>query len=184
MAELDRCPPEKVNNLKGSSDSSNVCKRIWFLAPTVQLCTQQHDYIHSHLPAVTTRLLTGSDNVDRWSEPRIWDAVLDKIKIVVSTHAVLADALSHGFIKIANLALLIFDEGMIESWLQVSKLTLAAHHCTRNHPANKIMQEFYHPGKAKKGSTSVPHILGLSASPIKRSKLSELQFVFIPLSLR
>lgn len=33
------------------------------------------------------------------------------VQIVVSTHAVLADALSHGFVKIWKLALLIFDEG-------------------------------------------------------------------------
>lgn len=49
--------------------------------------------------------------MDRWSEQRIWDAVLDQVRIVVSTHAVLADALGHGFVKMAQLVLLIFDEG-------------------------------------------------------------------------
>jgi ERCC4-related helicase len=33
------------------------------------------------------------------------------MQVIVSTHAVLADALTHGFVKMANLALLIFDEG-------------------------------------------------------------------------
>lgn len=55
--------------------------------------------------------MIGSDNVDRWSEQRIWDAALKDVRVVVSTHAVLADALSHGFVKITSLALLIFDEG-------------------------------------------------------------------------
>lgn len=40
------------------------------------------------------------------------------------------------------------------------------------------MQDFYHPLKLAEESGSVPHILGLSASPILRSKLSELRFVW------
>ena len=38
---------------------------------------------------------------------------MDSIQIVVSTHAVLADALRHGFVRMENIALLIFDEGML-----------------------------------------------------------------------
>jgi len=56
-------------------------------------------------------LLIGSDNVDRWSEQRIWDAALSDVRIVVSTHAVLLDALGHGFVQMKRLALLVFDEG-------------------------------------------------------------------------
>lgn len=55
--------------------------------------------------------MIGSDNVDRWSERRIWDAALSGVRVVVSTHAVLLDALGHGFVQISRLALLIFDEG-------------------------------------------------------------------------
>ena len=66
-----------------------------------------------HLPALRTRLLIGSDNVDRWSEQRIWDAALHNMQVVISTHAVLADALTHGFVKMAHLTLLIFDEGKV-----------------------------------------------------------------------
>jgi ERCC4-related helicase len=84
---------------------------VWFLAPTVALCTQQHEVISLQLPAVRARLLIGSDNVDRWSEQRIWDAALKDVQVVVSTYAILADALSHGFVRITKLALLIFDEG-------------------------------------------------------------------------
>lgn len=86
-------------------------QRVWFLAPTVALCEQQFNYIRTYIPAASTRLLLGSDNVDRWSEQHMWDAVLDGVRIVVSTHAVLADALGHGFVGISNLALLVFDEG-------------------------------------------------------------------------
>ncbi|KAL5317070.1 hypothetical protein ACEPPN_016124 [Leptodophora sp. 'Broadleaf-Isolate-01'] len=64
MAELEFCPPQKF---------------VWFLAPTVALCTQQHEVIPSQVPAARTRLFIGSDNVDRWSEQRIWDAALEDV---------------------------------------------------------------------------------------------------------
>jgi ERCC4-related helicase len=62
---------------------------------------------------VKTRLLIGSDKIDRWSDTRIWDAALKDVRVVVSTHAVLADALSHGFVNIQKLALVVFDEGIL-----------------------------------------------------------------------
>lgn len=107
-----------------------------------------------------TRTLTGLDNVDRWTDQSTWDSVLQDIRIIVSTHAVLADALNHGFVRMSQLSLLIFDE---------------AHHCRGRHPANQMMMYHYHPTKAKLGLHSVPHILGLTASPIVRSKCQELQ---------
>lgn len=95
-AELEICAPHKV---------------VWFLAPTVALCFQQHEVIASQIPNVQIRLLTGLDNVDRWTEKSVWDKVLQDIRIVVSTHAVLFDALTHGFIRMSQLALIVFDEG-------------------------------------------------------------------------
>ncbi|EAW13550.1 putative RNA helicase/RNAse III [Aspergillus clavatus NRRL 1] len=143
-AELDSCPPDKI---------------IWFLAPTVALCTQQHKVIASNLPAVQTRTLTGLDKVELWTEQAIWDAILKDVRVVVSTYAVLADALSHGFMRMSRLALIIFDE---------------AHHCMRKHAANKIMQDFYHPTVSKFGPSAVPRIMGLTASPVVRSNREEL----------
>lgn len=84
---------------------------IWFLAPTVALCFQQHEVLTSQMPAARTRILTGLDKVELWTEQAIWDAVLEDIQIVVSTHAVLADAMTHGFVKVSRLSLVIFDEG-------------------------------------------------------------------------
>lgn len=127
------------------------------------LCLQQHGVIASHIPSAKTRVLTGLDNVDRWTEQSIWNSVLQGIRVVVSTHAVLADALNHGFVQISQLSLIIFDE---------------AHHCMRGHPANKIMQYHYHP-RARLGPQAVPRILGLTASPIVRSSYQDLQCVSI-----
>jgi hypothetical protein len=142
----------------------------------VALCEQQHRVLSTFLPAVQIRLLVGSDNVDRWSEPWIWDIVLDNFRIVVSTHAVLADALDHGFVTMDRLALLVFDEGtsllLVAIWLQTHGNT--AHHCARGHAANRIMTYHYHPLLRSKGAGAVPAILGLTASPTIRSKASDL----------
>lgn len=63
------------------------------------------------MPAYRMQILTGQDNVDKWSELQVWEAALDQARVVVSTHAVLCDALRHGFVQLASLALLVFDEG-------------------------------------------------------------------------
>jgi hypothetical protein len=139
-----------------------------------------------------TRLLIGSDGVDRWSDPRTWTEILENKQIVVSTHKVLADALTHGFVNMLDLALLIFDEGMLPYfseggvfWAFFFEFLLIhglwynkAHHCARGHPANTIMKNFYHPLKEKNGIETLPHVLGLSASPIARSKVTELECVY------
>lgn len=126
------------------------------------LCLQQHDVIAAQIPSVKTRVLTSQDNVERWTDQLVWDAALQDIRIVVSTHQVLFDALSHGFVRMTRLSLLIFDE---------------AHHCRGRHPANKIMQYHYHLMKANVGPGAVPRILGLTSSPIVRSSRQELECV-------
>lgn len=102
---------------------------VWFLAPTGQYpldCQIQHDADNSlvalcqqhsvsfsvNLPAYQLRVLSGEDEVDRWTNQTIWDAALKNIRIVISSYAVLLDALSHGFVTMERLALCIFDEGM------------------------------------------------------------------------
>ena len=84
---------------------------MWFLAPTVALAVQQEAAISQQLPAFQTRLLSGADNVDKWTTQQVWDAMLLNIRVVISTPQVLLDALSNGFVRLAKLALLVFDEG-------------------------------------------------------------------------
>ena len=84
---------------------------IWFLAPTVSLCEQQCEVIKLQNPAVIVKLLTGSENVDSWSETT-WLKVLSDARIVVSTYQVLLDALDHAFVRMNDIALLVFDEGV------------------------------------------------------------------------
>jgi ERCC4-related helicase len=106
------------------------------------------------LPGYGIQLLSGKDNIDHWTEQKAWDAVLHNVRIVLSTHQVLLDALTHAFVKMSRLALIVFDE---------------AHHCTMKHPANRIMSDFYMP-RVGRNNYQLPKILGLSASPVMKAK--------------
>ncbi|KAJ5247883.1 hypothetical protein N7468_002866 [Penicillium chermesinum] len=96
------------------------------MAPTVALCSQQHEVIASQIPSVKTQVLTGQDNVDRWTQQSEWDAVLRDVRVVVSTYAILADALTHGFVRILQLSLLVFDEGGSSKSLRILEKNLDA----------------------------------------------------------
>lgn len=85
---------------------------VWFIAPTVVLAQQQYNDIFQQLAEFHPRIITGADNVDHWSSPAVWDTVLLNVRIVVSTPQVLLDALTHAFVQLNRLALLVFDEGM------------------------------------------------------------------------
>ncbi|KAL0940927.1 dicer-like protein 2 [Colletotrichum truncatum] len=132
-AELERTATEQI---------------VWFLAPTVSLCAQQFEVLKSQIPSVQIKFLSGDDNVDSWSDQSLWDAVLLNVRVVVSTYQVLLDALSHAFVRLDRLSLIVFDE---------------AHNCVGKSPGSKIMTNFYHQHKCR--GQYVPHIMGLTASP-------------------
>ncbi|PPJ60352.1 hypothetical protein CBER1_10883 [Cercospora berteroae] len=133
---------------------------IWFLAPSRTLAQQQHHVLNTELSAYGIRLLTGADEVDKWTDQPLWDAVFVNVRVVVATPAILRDVLTHAFVKISRLALCVFDE---------------AHRCTKKHPMNQIMQDFYRPAQAK--GEHVPHILGLSASPVMSTQAGSLETI-------
>lgn len=84
---------------------------IWVLAPTVALCIQHNEYFKLTIPSVLIKLLVGADGVDRWTEQRQWDAILKDVGIVVSPYQILLEALTHGFVRMERLSLIVFDEG-------------------------------------------------------------------------
>ncbi|KAF7197165.1 Dicer-like protein 2 [Pseudocercospora fuligena] len=135
-------------------------KLVWFLTPSKTLAEQQYQVLSAELSGYGIRLLTGADGCEKWSDQRLWDASLTNIRVVVATPAILLDALTHAFMHMTRLALCVFDE---------------AHHCTKKHPMSSIMKLFYHP--ARERGESVPHILGLSASPVVSSKEGMLQAI-------
>jgi dsRNA-specific ribonuclease/ERCC4-related helicase len=131
-------------------------KLVWFMAPNKALSEQQYHVIKQNLPAHHIRALTGADNVDKWTTDELWNAFLTGVHVVVGTPAVLADALTHGFVSMNRLSLLVYDE---------------CHRCTKKDPMNKIMQNFYHPTKQDGGP--IPHVLALSASPVMNRAASK-----------
>ena len=106
---------------------TNIWQFIWFLAPTVALCAQQFEYLQSQITFVHMKYLSGADEVERWTEQSLWDAVLKDCKVVVSTYQILLDALTHGFVKMESLALIVFDEGLL---LYIFRVGYIADHCS------------------------------------------------------
>lgn len=145
---------ERIRRELEQSDSTLT----WFLANSVELSGQHHRTLTQHLPAYNILSLTGADGVDNWSDQHTWDRLLSGVRVMVGTPKVLLDALSHGFVKISRLGLLIFDE---------------AHHCIKNHPMNSIMTHFYHPAKSR--GEALPHITALTASPVTNPKVGSLE---------
>lgn len=135
-------------------------KLVWFMCPSVALSLQQYAVISEHLPGYLIKTLMGADGVDKWTTQSLWDGVLKNVRVVVGTPKVLEEALTHGFVQISNIVLLVFDE---------------AHRCSKETPMNTIMQHFYHPTKAK--GKEVPNVLGLTASPIISEKSGTLETI-------
>lgn len=126
------------------------------MAPNRSLSEQQCRVLQKHLPAYCIRSLTGADDVDKWTTIELWDAFLTGVHVVVGTPAVLHDALTHAFVPMSRLSLCIFDE---------------AHRCVKNDPMNRIMRNFYY--VSKRNGHSIPHILGLTASPVMNSNATQ-----------
>ncbi|POS86491.1 hypothetical protein EPUL_003703 [Erysiphe pulchra] len=147
----------QVEMFEESQKGNIIIAMIWFLTPTVSLGSQQYSYIQSQICSSEIKFLSSSDNIDRWTEQVVWDSVLKNVDIVVSPYQILLDALTHGFVKFDSLALLVIDE---------------AHNCVKKNPGAKIMNTFYHPRKSL--GLYVPHILGLSASPVMGSNPASL----------
>lgn len=101
-------------------------------------------------------MVSGSSEPDQWKDATLWRKLLETHRIMVTTPQILLDALSHGFVSLGEVSLLVFDE---------------AHHAASGHPYNAIMSAFYFPLPAREGSNDKsvgvrPMILGLTASPI------------------
>ncbi|OHE97620.1 RNase3 domain-containing protein [Colletotrichum orchidophilum] len=146
-----------VLRIRAEIERTSSKQIVWFLAPTVSLCNQQFEVLKTQIPEVQIKFLSGDDNVDSWSDQQVWDAVLLNVRIVVSTYQILLDALSHAFVPMSRLSLIVFDE---------------AHNCVGKSPGAKIMSLFYHEEQRKGRPT--PHILGLTASPTFGSKVESI----------
>ena len=136
--------------MKHMRDLLGSDKKVVFLANNVALLEQQAQVIRD-FTGLPTGSYCGGDGVDDWNKD-MWKRELQKQSVMVFIHQVFLDALSHGFISMSSLALLVIDE---------------CHHAVGSHPYSKIMTEWYHP--TKKEGRSVPKVLGLSASIVVKA---------------
>ncbi|KAL3535967.1 hypothetical protein ACH5RR_004428, partial [Cinchona calisaya] len=120
-------------------------KRICiFLAPTVALVQQQAKVIEDSID-FKVRMFCGSSK--RLRSHQDWEKEIEEYEILVMTPQILLHNLSHCFIRIELIALLIFDEchyAQLES----------------DHPYAEIMKVFY-----KSNAVELPRIFGMTASP-------------------
>lgn len=121
-------------------------KTSFFVVDKVALCIQQYLVIRANLPFPITRLFSDTQPIQQ--ERAYWDAQFEENMIIVCTAQILLDCLDNGFIAMAQINLLIFDE---------------VHHSKKNHPYANIMKRYY-PRNAN--VEDKPRILGLTASPV------------------
>jgi ERCC4-related helicase/dsRNA-specific ribonuclease len=155
-----------IARIQAELERSQSGKLVWFMTPSRPLSEQQCRVLQQHLPAYHVKSLTGADDVDKWTDKNLWNAFLTGVHVVVGTPAVLADALTHAFVSISDLSLCIFDE---------------AHRATKKSPMNNIMQLFYHLAKLR--GEALPHILGLSASPVQNRNASKIGLAAVEANL-
>ncbi|RDY03580.1 Dicer-like protein 4, partial [Mucuna pruriens] len=116
-----------------------------FLAPTVALVHQQAKVIEDSTDFKVGTYCGSSKRLKRHQD---WEQEIGQYEVFVMTPQILLHNLSHCFITMERIALLIFDE---------------CHHAQvkSNHAYAEIMKVFY-----KGNSTKVPRIFGMTASPV------------------
>lgn len=146
--------PTDTSNSKSSiaSDASTGPKWTVFLAPTIHLVEQQGKYISQHTGlTVATFVGTHTSVIDKAD----WNNRVTAAHVIVSTPEIFLQALTHGFMHISKVNLLIIDE---------------CHHAistssSSSHPYAQIMRHHYHRLK-KKPNVSLPHVLGFFSATI------------------
>ncbi|KAI3446800.1 hypothetical protein Pfo_003465 [Paulownia fortunei] len=119
----------------------NICI---FLAPTVALVQQQAKVIENSLDFKVGICCRSSTHLKSRHD---WEKEIEEYEVLVMTPQIMLHNLSHCFVKIELIALLIFDEchyAQLES----------------NHPYAEIMKIFY-----KMDVPKLPRIFGMTASP-------------------
>lgn len=130
---------ELINRANGSPPQI-----VFFLAKTVHLARQQARFLDNNLPHPVISLF-GESNENLWRRAE-WDRIFNDHHVVVCTPAVLDNCLTHSYLKMDQICLLIFDE---------------AHHCKKNDPYAKIIRGHYNNATARR-----PRIFGMTASPV------------------
>ncbi|XP_073981490.1 endoribonuclease Dcr-2 isoform X5 [Rhodnius prolixus] len=116
-------------------------KRTFFLVNTVALVSQQANSVASLLP-LEVSTYSGDMGVDYWDRNR-WHQELEKNQVLVMTAQIFLNLLTHAYIQMSRVNLLIMDE---------------CHHTMHNHSMNQIMKIY------RLDCSERPRILGLTAT--------------------
>ncbi|CAL1687755.1 unnamed protein product [Lasius platythorax] len=129
-------------------------KRSIFVVNTVALVLQQAEYISRHTD-LTCKGYSGDMQVDFWQEEQ-WLAEIEAYQVLVITSQIFVDLLSHGYMKLEKVNLIVFDE---------------CHRAVSNHPMRQIMQRFEDCSKDKH-----PRVLAMSATLLNANiKLDKIE---------
>ncbi|CDI97990.2 DiCer Related family member dcr 1 [Echinococcus multilocularis] len=142
-------------------------KRIIFVAKTVHLVYQMAEFLRSQLPVSSNEIgifhgqVAPSVWIDSWTKG-IWQAQLEKHRVLVATAGVLRDVLHHRKLSLRDVCLIIFDE---------------CHHADPNSKSDytDICQHLhaFPPGRWLPDYSRGPKVLGLSASLVNNLKRGE-----------
>ncbi|GAQ87876.1 hypothetical protein KFL_003840065 [Klebsormidium nitens] len=143
-----------IKALSADLRKRNGKKLAAFIVPLVPLVHQQAEVIRVHTDLRVGHYY-GDMGVDFWKAER-WAEEMEKNQVLVCTAQVLLNALRHGFLRMAQLRLLIVDE---------------CHHAHGRHPYRQIFTEFYHAADV----ANRPAVFGMTASPVNTQGVTDLK---------
>ncbi|KAF9162667.1 Dicer-like protein 1 [Actinomortierella ambigua] len=140
-------PPSLSEEGGNNNNNNNTAKKrlCFFVVNSVPLVFQQANVIRKQCAVARVEEHCGDMRADYLSQQH-WFKKLREADVIVLTAQILASVLQHGFLKLMNIALLIFDE---------------CHHARNDHPFHNIMRNYYHTAPEE----SRPKVLGMTASP-------------------
>ncbi|XP_059607608.1 endoribonuclease Dcr-2 [Phlebotomus argentipes] len=131
---------------------ANGGKRGVFLASTKVLARQQKEYFEQNTQ-FKVAVFTGDMNVDVWGQQR-WRNEFENNNIVVATYQIVLDVIRHGFLKLENINVIVFDE---------------CHNAQGEHPIVELMKQFVDVPVHKQ-----PRVIGLTGMLLPSSRVETL----------
>lgn len=132
---------------RSTNDKSLEPRIAFFLVDKVSLVYQQWKVLRANLSYNVAKF--HGEVLGSMATPSFWKEQVESNMAIVCTADILRKCLSHGYIKIGQINLLVFDE---------------AHHTKKNHPYARIIKDFY--VDLEVANCRRPRILGITASPV------------------
>jgi endoribonuclease Dicer len=135
--------------------AGQTSKHAFFLVTATTLVFQQYAVLECNLDHKVEKLY-GSVGTSLWEESA-WTKILKDTMVIVCTADILYHCLSHSYINMSQINLLVFDE---------------AHHTKQDSSYARIIREFYYTWEDK---FQRPRLFGMTASPVdtKNSNLAD-----------